>query len=551
MNAFLETIRNLGPVRLASLGAVAIGLVAFFAFLMSRLAAPDMALLYGELDARDSAQIIGRLEGQGVGYQLSADGGRILVPAGDVARLRLTMAEAGLPSGGSVGYEIFDSFDSLGTTTFQQNVSLVRALEGELSRTIGAIAGVRSARVHLVLPQRELFSRDRQEATASIVLRMDGAHRLTTTQVQAVRHLVAAAVPRLDPTSISIIDDRGTLLARGGDAELQALSGGDERRRAHEQRLALTVQELLERTLGPGRARVSVVAEMDFDRIVTSTESFDPDSQVARSTQFVEEELDEEDGAGDQPVTVATNLPDAEAQIAAAGGRRSRTSRLEETINYEISRTREEHVREVGAVRRLSVAVLVDGTYAPQGDTPRAYVPRDIEELDKIAALVRTAIGFDSRRGDTVEVVNMPFAVDAVAEDQGYLPLGLDRQDAIRLAELLVLGVVGILIVLMVLRPLTARLLEFTRNGGLAAAGTPLLADGTRSLPALEGPPGTAVSTALASIDPTRDSREELIDLDKVEGRVRASSIKKITEIIEKHPDEAVTILRGWMFQES
>ncbi|MCG8508100.1 MAG: flagellar M-ring protein FliF, partial [Rhodospirillales bacterium] len=193
MDALLQTLRNLGPMRLAIMGFVMLGLIAFFIFLTTRLANPQMGQLFGNLDPADSSSITAQLDGMNVPYEMRQNGTEIHVPAGDVSRLRLMLAEQGIPASGSVGYEIFDTADTLGSTNFVQNVNLVRALEGELARTIGGIESVSSARVHLVMPRRELFSREKQEPSASIILKMKGAGRLDREQVSAIQHLVAAA----------------------------------------------------------------------------------------------------------------------------------------------------------------------------------------------------------------------------------------------------------------------------------------------------------------------------------------------------------------------
>ncbi len=313
MNSFSDTLRSLGPARLGIMLTVAASTIAFFVYLTSRLATPDLALLYADLDAQDSGQIVSRLEQMEVDYKVGRDGSQIYVPSDQVGRMRVAMAEDGLPTGGSVGYEIFDRSEGLGTTKFVQNVNHLRALEGELARTIRSISRVRKARVHLVLPKRELFTRDRQEPTASIMITTQGAQRLEKRQVLAIQHLVAAAVPGLKPAMISIVDSKGALLARGsdeGDAAATA-STAEDMRISYQARLVRSVEALLERSVGPGNVRVQITAEMDFDRITENSETYDPDGQVVRSTQTIEEKSGSSDAQGLPPVTVAGNLPDA------------------------------------------------------------------------------------------------------------------------------------------------------------------------------------------------------------------------------------------------
>jgi flagellar M-ring protein FliF len=557
VNGLLATLRNLGPARLGAIGLVLATTVGFFVFLSGRLATPSYGLLYGELDLHDSGQIAQKLDAMNVPYQLKGDGTQILVPTDQVARLRVAMAESGLPHGGSVGYEIFDKSETLGTSSFVQNVNHLRALEGELARTIGAIGSVQGARVHLVLPKRELFSRERQDPTASIVLKTRGGERLAKTQVAAIQHLVAAAVPGLRPSRVSIVDSEGNLLARGTD-EADGQAGGanaEEMQIGYETRLSRSVEEMLERSLGAGKVRVEVHAEMDFDRVTTNSESYDPDGQVVRSTQTTSEQSDSSE-AGEQPVTVANNLPDSQTTKGAAGGGRSKNGRNEETVNYEITKTVKSHVREGGMIKRLSVAVLVDGVYAAGADGAKAYQPRPAEELKQLGTLVRSAIGFNADRGDSVEVVNLRFITPeepAVTAPDGFF--GLSRGELLRAGEPIALALIGLLVMVLVVRPLIGRILE--------AAGTPRAAGalaGPEGQRLLSGPSGNVglpssaagmtmgvPATAMATGSP--DALDQMIDISQVEGRVRASSIKKIGEIVEKHPEEAVAIVRSWMYQ--
>lgn len=550
MDSILDTFKSLGTVRLAAIGGVAIGLIIFFVFLTSRLGGTDMTLLFGELDRGDSSKIVSKLETQNIPYELRGEGQQIFVPSQMVLRLRMQMAEDGLPAGGSVGYEIFDKSDSLGTTNFVQNVNLLRALEGELARTIRSIGSVDEARVHLVMPKRELFSRREQKPSASVVIKSRGAGKLTKAQVMAIQHLVAAAVPRLEPDRISVIDSRGRLLARAGGEDEDGgafASTSDELRRAHEERVTRQIEQLVEQSVGIGKVRAQVSAEIDFDRITTNTEQYDPDGQVVRSTQTVEENAQSNDKDGQSTVSVANNLPDAQ-QNAGGSGSASQSARTEETVNYEITRTVKNHIHETGTVRRISVALLVDGTYTINEDGDRVYAERSKEELEKIEKLVKSGIGFNQKRGDTVEVIGMQFRALDGQNLNTKLPLfGLTKTDMFRIAEIFVLAIVGILVILLVVRPLVARTLDALPSALEAAKEQALLADQSEDSSALSGPAGTGVSGAFGD----EEEEDQLINLDQVDGRVKASTLKKISEIVDRHPEETVGILRQWMYQES
>ena len=557
----LETLRRLGAIRLLTMTLVAAGFIAFFIYIATRLTTPGMTLLFGDLDTADSGQIVAKLENMGVPYELRGNGNQILVPSDQVLRLRLSVAQEGLPSGGSMGYELFDRSESLGTSNFVLNIHRLRALEGEIARTIGSLSNVRAARVHLVLPKRELFSRDKQEPSASILLQMNGGYRLTKSEVFAIQHLVAAAVPKLRPSRISILDGQGTLLAAGQGDDVTALGsssmGGEDLTAAYEARLGRKIEEMLERTVGAGRVRAEVKADMDFDRISTTSETFDPDGQVVRSTQSVEENATSGDSELSSPVTVASNLPANAPGAQPKAGTKSSTesTRTEETVNFEISKTTKTHVREAGIVNRLSVAVLIDGTYSDGEEGERIYKPRSAEELAQLTKLVRSAIGFDAKRGDTVELINMRFAKGEEVIDEPARPLfGLGKNDYIKLAELVILGIVSILVILLVVRPMVRRILDALPEA--IASGKSLINESVAAAAASGKtalPPGQEPVMNAPGIEPPNPETDidSMIDLQQVEGRVRASSLKKIGEIVEKHPDEAVNIIRNWMYQES
>src|SRR4029077_1545990 len=265
------------------MGAVAIALMAFFAFLIVRAAAPQMSPLFTDLSLEDSSAIIKDLERQGIPYDIKNDGSVVLVPREQIPRLRMKLAEGGLPKGGGVGYEIFDKSDALGATSFVQNINHLRALEGELSRSIRPLDRVQQARVHLVLPERPLFSRNKAEPSASIVLKVRGT--LETQQVRAIRHLVATAVNGLKPQRVSVIDEGGRLLADGNADDNGGGATADERKTAAENRMRKDVEAIVTSVVGPGRAQVRLNIDFDFNRITQTTDRFDPEGRVVRSSQ--------------------------------------------------------------------------------------------------------------------------------------------------------------------------------------------------------------------------------------------------------------------------
>ncbi|MFA5040237.1 MAG: flagellar basal-body MS-ring/collar protein FliF [Bdellovibrionales bacterium] len=567
MNAFLQTLRNLGPMRLIAIAVVGLSLLGMLGFITTRISTSPLALLYTELDQHDSAAIAQKLDALKIPYDVDASGSLIRVPSNQVGKIRMLMAADGLPKGGSIGYEIFDQKESFGTTSFVQNINHLRALEGELARTIGAMDPIQTARVHLVLPQRELFSHATQVATASIFLKTRGAAVLTREQIAAIQHLIAAAVPQLQPSQVSIVDDRGNLLARPANGATGTAGGGggdrDDMRIQFEQMQARKIEDLLTQTLGYGKVRAQVSADLDFDRITTSSEIFDPESQVVRSTQSVTEDaVNSEGGAG--TVTVANNLPTTPQQIAGGaqtGGASNKNNRSEETINYEINKTVRNQVRESGQIRRLSVAVVVDGSYKTGEDGKMTYTPRTEEELTKIKELVRSAVNFDSTRGDSLEVANMQFAqADMGKEAEGGaadMLMGVPRADIFHALETIILAVIGLLVVVLIVRPILRKILESA--GGVMPEQQALIGGGSYggvssggAVAQLPSPGGvTAAAASEADTAAAESEIERMIDISRVEGRVKASSLRKVGEIVDKHPDEAIGILRNWMYQEN
>lgn len=552
MNAFIQTLRNLGPMRLGAIALVTFSLLGFFGFLTARISSSPMALLYGELDTADAGAIGAKLDSLKIPYEVSSSGNSIRVPGEQVGKVRMLMASSGLPKGGSIGYEIFDQKEGFGTTSFVQNINHLRALEGELARTISTMGPVESARVHLVLPQRELFSHNTQAATASVFLKARGGVTLTKEQIAAIQHLIAAAVPQLQPTQISIVDDKGALLARPSSETAGGVGGSsnqDEMRAQYEMAQARKIEELLAQTLGFGKVRAQVSADLDFDRITTSSEIFDPESQVIRSQQSTNEDSKASDGGGNS-VSITNNLPGGQA---AGGGSSSAnsTNRTEETINYEINKTVRSQVRETGQIKRLSVAVVVDGTTTKAEDGTKKYEPRTQDELDKIKALVRSAVNYDATRGDTIEVVNMRFSqgeeglADAASSD---MIMGIPKLDLMRIAESLLLAFIGLMVVLLIVRPILRRIFETASavNSQQAIAGNGGMG-GNAQLPA----PGLSAFSSELQNESEDSEIEKMIDISRVEGRVKASSLRKVGEIVDKHPEEAVSILRNWIYQES
>lgn len=534
MNNFIQSIKNLSPGRLASIAAIVIFLISFFVYLATKLNTGDYAVLYTDLEMEDAKQIVQHLETANIKYRLTKNGTEILVPEEDVNKMRIDTADLAMASKGSnVGYEIFDNTDALGSTNFVQNVNLIRALEGELARTIRSVDHIKSARVHLVLPKREIFSREEQMPTASVVIKTDGG-KLSLESIHSIQQLIAAAVPKLDVKNVSIVDSAGNLLTNNfEDEEAVTVANNEALRLEQERKMSLQVQNLLEKSVGEGKVRAQVNLDMDFDQIVTNEEIYDPDSQVVRSQATVTDNSTTDNV--EQPVSVAQNIPNGD-MVAAGTGSVSRKSRTEETVNYEISKVVRNKVKNSGTIKRLGVAVIVDGIYERNAEGKVVYRDRTPEEMEQIRSLVKSAVGFDAERGDMVEVANMKFASNQpeIEEVNEVLIMGFTKDELIRIAEGIGVAIVAILVILLVIRPLINNAFETNTANGEGR----LLGDNAEE-------DNLLLSNFLNEEDGEID---ELINMNKIDGRIKVSSLKKINDIVEKNPDAAVNIIRGWLY---
>ena len=521
-----------------------------------------MTLLYGDLTTGDATQIAAELDITGIPYTLSEDGTQVSVESDSVGRARMLLAEEGLPSSGSLGYEIFDRQQGFGTTSFVQNINQLRALEGELARTVGTLGPIRTARVHLVMPERELFSRESQPATASVFISTRNRAAVGNEQILAIQHMIAAAVPQLDPSRVAIVDENGNLLARAGDPANDGTltaSTTEEMRMKYEQRLGRQIEDMVARVVGYGNVRAIVSADLDFSSVTRNSEIYDPEGQVVRSTQTISQD-EFENSEQNNDVSVQNNLPGLPSEAAPGGNPQFGSNREEEVVNYEITRTIENFVQESGEIDKLSVAVLVDGRYEPaaggaEGADAEAedaqesagqmvYVPRSEAELAQISSLVRSAIGYNESRGDTLEVVNMQFAREPV----GDLPadetiMGLPRDQIVGIAETLIFSLVGVLALLLVVRPLISNIAASASAQNEKTAQDKdalMLTGGNPDQPQLAAPDG-ATGTEL----------DATLDMSNVEGQVKESSVKKIAELVDSHPNETVSVIRNWMTQEN
>lgn len=481
----------------------------------------DERVLFAGLSQQDAAEVVQRLRDLNVPYRLSDTGTAIMVPASQVYEIRLTLAGDGLPRGGGVGFEVFDEV-GLGTTDFVNRLNFQRAMQGELARTIRQFQQVQEARVHIATPRESVFIEDEKPVTASISVQMRGREQLTQHQIQSIVNLVASAVPGLSDDNITLVDTAGRLLYRK-KGDLDAVLSGTQLEYQHkvEENVRRKVESMLEEVVGINRVRASVTADIDFSRVNLTEESFDPEEQVVRSEQL----LTESDQRGDQ----ARGIPGVKGELATfagedGGAAGSSYQRSNVTRNYEISRQTRQVQEGGGGVRRLSVAVMVDGTYErvvnDEGKTVLEYRPRSAEEMAYFERLVRNSVGYDEERGDQVEVASLPFALSALTDPE-VDPLDQWRELAEWLAMPLVYLLIAFGVMLFVVRPffrlLAAKGLESKRTSQVASVG--------------------------------RDGVEEEEELTL--GPRGLSNQERLYRLAQSDPDRAADLVRRWLREEA
>lgn len=545
-----EILQRFGIGRLVTMAGIGLGLMIFFGYIMMRANQTEMALLYSQIEPAEGGRIIERLKSMGTPFEVKGDGTQIYAPSTDIAKLRMELAQNGMPSGGTVGYEIFDKQDILGTTNALLGINQIRALEGELGKSVQTIQGIQSARVHLVIPKRELFSENKQEPSASVMVRLKGTSALSATQVQSIRYLVASAVPSLTLDHVSIVDDRGNLLARGKEMNKadSNLSLQQTAQQEYEQRIARAIESLLDRTLGANKTRAEVSVDLDFDQVSSTSVLFDPDGQVIRSQTITDEGTNSNENSliGGDSVSIQNTLPtkNNSGEGDQKGQNNNHSSNSEESINYEISHSTKTYVKELGTIRRLSIAVMVDGTYKKNEDGTQQYQPLSEDEIKKLQELVKTATGFKENRGDVVSVVNMKFSELPQEEVAEAHDNPLTRMNINRVIELGITALIVLIGLFTVVKPLMSSLMKALPSRYLTERMlSSLMSKGDKVTPSVEN----KNTQALQENEQRTISEDTLIAIDQIDEKVKHSPIKKIAELVDRHPEEAVSIIRSWM----
>lgn len=556
MRQFVENLKDLGPRRLALLGAVGLAIILTVLVGARTIFAPAYVPVYSQLSPGTASQMMQTLEQAGLTVALSRNGDTISVAENDIAQARMALADAGLPGEGVPGWEIFDEMSGMGMNSFMQKVNRLRALEGELARSIQTINGIEAARVHLVLPERTAFSRVRPEASASVIVRSRGTSTISRGQAQSIQALVASAVADLQAQSVTVLSASGETIVGKDDANGSDFSLQSQRSMIEEQ-LAQKVESILNARVGPGNTRVRVSVDLTNEREVRISRSFDPNQQIARSVETRARSSNETDPV-DAVVDVANNIPNELRDNGPGGAGQSSRSENDEIINYEIGSVQSEMVREPGAIERISVAVLVNGSYGTLADGTEGYIERPEEEMQRLTQLVSTAIGFDAARGDQVQVDSLQF-LDLDADLSTFPGRGLGAvltDNAMTILRALFGLALVATILLFSAKPLRLILNAASPTPALAGAGVGggmlespnkgALALTDQNAPARLTPQQPSVQTG-ALLAPGENAPREMVQLASVEGAVRHSQIKAVTELALNNSDEAIRVLSDWL----
>ncbi|MDC0739418.1 flagellar basal-body MS-ring/collar protein FliF [Cognatishimia sp. SS12] len=589
MQNVIQNLTDLGQKRLMILGGVGAGVMTALILGISAITTPDYAALYKNLSPATATSVEATLANAGFDARMSEDGATVMVPSNALARARMVLAETGIPIEGDPGWELFDEASGLAMNTFMQRVNRLRAMEGELARSIQTLEGVQSARVHLVLPEREAFSRERPNPRASIIVRPVPGRTISRKQASAIRNLVASSVAELELGRVTVLSASGeVILAEAGEGDTQVTL--QSTKSSIEERLAQEVRNMLTARVGAGNARVRVNVELTTAREVVIEQSYNPDQQVVRSTESrAEEQAGTEGGGGG--VGVENNIP-AALQGDGTAAPSSSQSKSGETVQYEIGNTRREVVREAGEIKRISVAVLVNGIYNVE-DGEVIYSDREAAEIQRLTELVKTSVGFNSGRGDNVSVDSLRF-MDYSMEVGDPITLSMGEQLTRNIVPIL-RGLLGLMIVALVMilgvRPALRTLLEKPQSQlppagdaaaalaapeGAASVGAdktpevlPTLANqpmpdatGTNAAP-LPDRDITRTKPSGLSFDPKAPGVTSIFELDEEDGPheyietlgVRGNLIKARVEAIqnmaEEKPDDVLRVLRTWLRSEA
>jgi flagellar M-ring protein FliF len=516
----LNNMKSLGSKRLVALALIAILTLGAVGLGASYLAQPTREVLYTGLDREDVARIGSVLGDANIDFDVASDGSAVLVAPADTAPARRLLAEHGLPQSPNAGYELFDGMSSFGLTSFMQEVTRVRALEGELARTIQDMQGITAARVHIVMPDRGSFRREQRPASAAVVIRTESARG--DQQAEAIRHLVSGAIPGMEIGGVTVLDTRGAVLASGDDPSNQSSGRLARLQTETNQSLEDQIRKTLVPFLGVQNFTVSVTSRLNIDKTTESATTYDPNAKVERSVRTVREQQSARNRNLNDPVTVQQNIPQEQPPAAAGADATEDSSRREEITNYEIPTRVVETVRDGFLIERLSIAVLVNRSQLEANAALQNGIPV-ADQVSNITALVRTAAGFSDARGDEIEVAAIPFAEGGDLEpvpSEGFLTAA-SRQIGTVINAAIIL-VVAILLIWFGLRP---------------------------AIRALTAKPEADPVAALIAAEGAAAEDTEVNLIDDLKARMGKTPQRRLEQLVDYDPEKAAALLKQWLLQ--
>jgi len=546
----LKTIQNLGRTKLISLGAVSFVLLVFFGFLISKTSNDNMVIVSEGLENVEIGKVIEKLEEMKIAYEIN-DRGMLYVSKDDKSKVLITLASMGVRSN-IVGYELFDSVDSFSATNFMQNINNLRALEGELTRSVLSFSNIKNARVHINIPKKSIFSDEIQKSTGAVIVEPKKHHKLDIKQIKAIQNLVASAVMNMKPEYVKVIDTKGILLSQEEEPDdmVTGVKHFNEIKFKYEKRVQDQLENLLEKSLGFGKVYVSVNVDMDFNQLSENAEVFDPESKVIRSEHISDEKKDESDK--ESQMTIEQEIKE-ESVDKNTEQMKSNSSKSEKIKNYEISKVIKSIIKSPGEIKQISVAVLVDGTYAKDKDNKQIYTPRTEDELTKISTIVKSAIGFKKERNDKVEVVNMRFSKhefdDEVLTEDKFL-YGFKKDAVLSLLDKLIIGIILMFVIAIVVKPLLEKAVKMVSYKDMDI-DTLMNFNTDFSMIGHDG--------KIKVVDPAvekekllhpEEDMQDAIDVKKIDNIIEKSSLSGIVEIVDKHTNRTIVVLREWMYED-
>jgi flagellar M-ring protein FliF len=537
LRSIVINLQDFGTKRLAIMAGIALLTLAVIGIASVYLNRPSYETLYVGLERSDVNQIGMVLAEAGMNFDVGSDGASVLVPVGTTAKARMLLAEKGLPTSANAGYELFDKVGSLGLTSFMQQVTRVRALEGEIARTIQSLAGVKAARVHIVMSERANFRREEQQPSASVVIRYAGVDGGKA--AMSIRHLVAAAVPGLSAEKVTVLDSAGNLLAAGDDPSNTSAARSLGVERTVESQIEDNIRRALTPYLGPDNFRASVKADVNTDTRQTEETIFDPESRVERSVQTVKANENSNQRQAATPTTVEQNLPETQAAATDGPQSSSQNDRKEEITNYEINSKKIATVSNGYSVTKMSIAVVVNQQRLMSVLGKDAKPEQIAQRVADIKKMVASATGLDEKRGDIIDVSAVEF-IDGLDGQQLASPGILDAVS--RYTGSLINAAAFIVVVFLVaffgLRPMAAAL----SNKPAALAG-PSFDDVQRSLPT---PDATATEAPVGSLADNRPT-----PLDDLRKKLRPAPQDRLARMVDINEERTANILRKWTAQEA